>query len=365
MSDDILDIANWKIDYSFLKNVSDLYDKYNSNEYDDAYRNLYAGLCDTIIKNSKGDVEKHKDICMKLMRNLGYFSVDPNVYQLTRDHCNVLYNWIYNLINKNKITDNVINKCFEVYYDVRNVKENDKQCDYYRDIIIYDPIKITLLDIFNDNTPTIKDTLINQYKSSSTPCRKFVCKCVQIYKQMNDTYCSIPENIKKHESTCLKLSLFKDSYDTFRNIIGPLNSYIPSLDNIDDELLVKCPLEKQNKVLTPKRAENSDSISGIEKSTTARDQDRTFTDASPSPHELVDSSMKKNITTTVGALAGASSVLALLYRFTPAGRLVNPRLRRIGGRTNNNFFSNGESELLFDEFAQGNINSYNIGYEAA
>ncbi|SCO73013.1 Plasmodium vivax Vir protein, putative [Plasmodium vivax] len=81
--------------------------------------------------------------------------------------------------------------------------------------------------------------------------------------------------------------------------------------------------------------------------------------------ETVDNSMKNNITTTIGTVAGASSVLAFMYKFTPTGRLLNARLRRSGGRINNNLYANEESELLFDGFANTDINSYNIGYEAA
>ncbi|CAG9474538.1 unnamed protein product [Plasmodium vivax] len=368
MTDDILDIAKWKNNYPFLKNVSDIYDKYNSNEYDNEYKNTYDGLCYTIIdKVVYGDAKKHKDICMKLMRNLKYFSLNSKDYKISNERCNILFHWLYGFLKEDKITYDIIDKCFENYDDYSSIKKNTKmKCLYFKDDKFIEPTKITLLDIFNDNIDIIKDTLKDVNVSISNLARKYVCECVKIYKYMNDKYCDNGEGKNKnYKSTCLKLNQFKSIYNIFHSNLGELNTSVASVDDLDNEFSVKCPSAQPNMALTPEKAKNREATLGMGTIPAAGDYDAPLVEELRAPPEIVDSSMKKNITTTIGTLAGASSVLALLYRFTPAGRFVNPRLRRMGGRTNNNFYSDRESELLFDEFAQGNINTYNIGYDAA
>ncbi|KMZ99319.1 hypothetical protein PVNG_02202 [Plasmodium vivax North Korean] len=315
MTDDILDIAKWKIEYPFLSNVSEVYDKFNNNDYGDTGRNLYDGLCDSIIKNANENVEKYKDNCMKLMRNLEYFSTVQKFYQLTPERCNMLYNWIYNLIDENKITEYIVNKCFKEYTDYMDTIGHVPNCSklsYENDF--EEPKKMTLLHIFEYNMKVMIDFLKDQSDTDKIPLRKFICECVNIYKHMNDTYCPKQESNKKYKTTCLKLNLFKDSYKIFRNNISALNYYIPSLDNIDNEFSVKCPPEGPNQVINSERATFPDDTSRMGISRDAGDYNAALAEDFRTPHETDDSSMKKNITTTVGTVAGASSVLALLYK---------------------------------------------------
>ncbi|CAG9474554.1 unnamed protein product [Plasmodium vivax] len=365
MSKNITDIEYWKDDYPFLNEVWTTYNGFNKDVVDDEDKSKYSVLCKQIIEGSKGDLSIHTQICMKLMRNLGYFSLDPEYYQLSRERCNILYNWIYNLINKKKITDKVIDKCFEMYDFEMKSKRNDKKCYHYRDIKLYEPINITLLNIFNDKLSTIKTALVNEDTFISTKGRNFVCECVKIYKRLDEKYCHNGEGKREnYNSTCLKLKQFMGEYNFLRNILGDLNPYIPSLDKIDKELLAKCPETKNILQLDSGTPETSVSSSANSLPTATEGQSNLLEKGATLTSGNMESSMKKTITTTIGTFAGASSLLAFLYKFTPAGRLVNPKLRRTTGIINNNFYGEEANGMLFDGNEHNGFNSYNIGYEA-
>ncbi|CAI7724162.1 hypothetical protein PVPAM_000028900 [Plasmodium vivax] len=171
---------------------------------------------------------------------------------------------------------------------------------------------------------------------------------------MNKNYClnENPEN-EKHTSTCQKLKKFKIAYEIFHDKIGSLNAYIPSLENIESEYLTKCSPDKLNPPLE------------MSVSTTYVVPNPTLEDALPSPSEVADSSIKKNISTTIGTVAGASSILALLYKFSPARRWVDSEIGGSRRRISNNLYTDAANELMFEGLEHGNFNSYNIGYEAA
>ncbi|SCO73007.1 VIR protein [Plasmodium vivax] len=365
MSQNILDVSKWKDEYPFLKHVSEVFDKYNSNQYDGGNTHSYEGLCNSIINNVVyGDVRKHKDICMKLMRNLKYFSSNSKDYELSSDHCNILFHWLYGFLKDDKITYDLIDKCFENYDHISSVKKNfKKKCLYFKDDKFIEPTKITLLDIFNDNIPIIKTTLTNPNFSSIDRGRKYVCECVKIYKNMNESYCHNGVGKENgYNSTCLKLKNFKESYEFFYNFQGGSNFNIPSLD--DKEFSEKCPTDEQDISLRSDQVVNQDPLLGNRLDSHAGDRDRALTDGLPGTHGNEDNPMRKTITTTIGTFAGASSLLAFLYKFTPAGRLVNHKLRTTG-ITNNNFYGEEPNGMLFGGNEHNGFNSYNIGYEAA
>ncbi|KMZ96124.1 hypothetical protein PVNG_06267 [Plasmodium vivax North Korean] len=263
-----------------------------------------------------GDAELHKDTCMKLMRNLAHRSVIRQEYEIPRYHCNILFHWLYNSYNEGKITYNIIDKCFEMYDDYSKIKENaDMKCHYHKDHIFYEPTKITLLDIFNDNTDTIKGILKGVNLPMGSLGKKYICESIKIYKYMNDKYCDNGKGKNKYyESTCLKLNNFRQIYEyIYNDQVGSIFK-IPSLDNIDSECSDKPPSrgEKVSLALRP-------GVQGIPQYGEDLGEGDTDTD-DPSTGRLhgplvnEDNSMKKSITTTIGTVAGASSLLALLYK---------------------------------------------------
>ncbi|KMZ83180.1 hypothetical protein PVBG_05785 [Plasmodium vivax Brazil I] len=313
MTKQILDIEKWKTEYQFLENFWNTYNDFNEDvNVND--RNNYEVLCNNYILNEEdGDRSKNVDFCMKILRNLGYFSVEHKFYEPTLERCNMLYYWVYNSIEKNIITNKIVNKCFEAYNSHMQDKPYKQNCSKPSyDVFSVEPKEMMLLDIFEYNTQNILDILKHQSERDKIPWRKFICECVKTYELMNDQYCPKPEN-NKHESTCFKLSNFKYSYDIFRNKLGDLKFHIPSLDNIDGEFSDKCP-RGTYQVLNYHRARNPDATSRMVMSTADGNYDAPLAEGSRSSPEIVDSPLKKTITTTVGTVAGASSVLALLYK---------------------------------------------------
>ncbi|KMZ89720.1 hypothetical protein PVMG_04550 [Plasmodium vivax Mauritania I] len=226
--------------YPFLKKIWTRYNDFDKKVEDD--KNFYDNLCNFILNGPSVELSKYKDFCMKLMRNLGRFSSDPKNYELTHERCNILYNWIYNSIGKKRTTDDIVNKCFKEYTEYMVSVKNMKRC--YK--ISYDenfkePIKITLLDIFDNNTPDIINALNDANDSISIPGKKFVCECVRIYKNMYETYC-LKNRLESetNRTTCEQLDIFKESYGLFLTKLQGLDHKIPLLIDIDNELLAKC-----------------------------------------------------------------------------------------------------------------------------
>ncbi|KMZ99279.1 hypothetical protein PVNG_02162 [Plasmodium vivax North Korean] len=299
--------------YPFLKDDWTTYKDFDKNVEDD--KTSYDSLCDIILNGSSVELKKYKDFCMKLMRNLGRFSSVRKIYAPTLERCKMLNNWIYNSIEKNKITVDILNKCFIEYTSYMDKIKNYKRCFNFSNYKIYEPTKITLLDVFDNNTQIIKETLMNRDFSISAPGRKYVCECVKIYKKMNDEYCVNEEGKREdYRNTCLKLKQFKGVYNFFRDTLNGLSPSLPSMNDSDEEFMVKCPSEISNNVLTPEGAKNPEGTSEMEIFQDTEDHGRKLTDDLPVHSETVDSPMKKTITTTIGTVAGASSLLAFLYK---------------------------------------------------
>ncbi|KMZ99257.1 hypothetical protein PVNG_02140 [Plasmodium vivax North Korean] len=300
--------------YPFKNTVWDTYNEFDKDVDDhDVNKNNFYVLCNQIINNSKGDLSTHTNICMKLMRNLGVYSLDDKIYKPNYDRCNILYNWIYNLISKNIITYSVINKCFVEYNSYMNGISNDKRCYHFLYDKIYEPINITLLDIFDNNTPIIKETLMNQDESISTPCRKYVCKCVKIYDDMHQKYCMKGESgNEKYQNTCSRLNNFKDTYTLFFQNNHHLKDIIPSLDNIKNTYMPKCQKYVQEKPVQPSDAEERHTHPPLTK---PEDENRQEPKSLITPgDENKGNHMSSTVSTTIGTVAGASSILALLYK---------------------------------------------------
>ncbi|SCA81952.1 VIR protein [Plasmodium vivax] len=351
--------------YPFLKEVSTTYKEFD-NELEDYNRQIDV-ICDSyVLKDSSEDINKNRQFCKKLMRNLGYFSIDPKFYAPSYERCNILYNWIYNSINNKKITDDIINKCFNEYNSYMDSIYKPVRCSIKSyDENYKEPINITLLHIFETNMHIINNKLNGPREESKIPCLKFVCGCLKIYKSMNETYCHNGEGIQDdYRNTCFKLKKFKESYNMYLYNNSKLSAIIPSLDNIDKDLLDKCQ-EDEKRLRLDSDADETQLRYSANSLPTATEGQRIFSEEGRTiTHGNGDSSMKKTITTTIGTFAGASSLLAFLYKFTPAGRLVNPKLRRTTGIINNHFYGEEANGMLFDGNEHNQFNSYNIGYEA-
>ncbi|KMZ95746.1 hypothetical protein PVMG_05345 [Plasmodium vivax Mauritania I] len=266
------------------------------------------------MKQLSDNNEEHKVFCFKLVRNLGCYAPNTEFFDPTFERCNILYNWLYHSSQKEKITDDIIKKCFDDYIDQINKMTGAFKCsyDYYKNMYL-EPIKINILNLFDNNIQTIRQILIDRDDSKKIQCRKFVCECVKIYKHMNDTYCHNGRGKQENSSnTCSKLNDFKRSYTLLHSNGGLSNLNIPSLDYIDRDFIAKCPSDEGKITLSLHEAKTLQPLFGNGLNTVAQGPSNSLTEVTPLGNE--DNSMKKNITTTIGTVAGASSVLAFLYK---------------------------------------------------
>ncbi|KMZ99282.1 hypothetical protein PVNG_02165 [Plasmodium vivax North Korean] len=210
-----------------------------------------------ILSTFGKDRGEYNNFCSKLLKNLGHYSEKAEFYIRSHGRCNILYNWIYNSKEKHKISDQIINKCFEEYMNIGNAMRYGYKCSYdtYNRLYV-EPIKITLLDIFDDSMKTIENTLNGETREINIPCRKYICESVKIYEDMHQKYCVNGDSgNKKHENTCSRLNDFKNTYELFFQNKQDLKDKIPSLDDIKNTYMTKCKIYVQEEPVQPANSE--------------------------------------------------------------------------------------------------------------
>ncbi|SCA81818.1 Plasmodium vivax Vir protein, putative [Plasmodium vivax] len=357
MVDKITDIEKWKTNYPFLKELWNSYDNFDKTVQYEENMNKYETLCDMILNRLNNDKEEHYNFFMKLVRNLGIYIEKDYSLNFKPDRCNNLNYWIYNSIKKHNIQDNLIDQCFENYFDVMNHAIVMIKCNYHSyDKIYEDPMIAIMLNIFKTYVGDVKNALMNRDASKHMLALKFVCDCVKIYKNERFKYCSY-ENLKNHkyQKTCDKFKSFKDTYTSFLFGQSDLIKKIPSLDNIDQEYSNMCG---QFEGTTVKAIAPVASPSGEDNEDTA--------DETSSPMTVVvenrNNPISSTVSTSLGAVAGASSVLALLYKFTPGGNWLRSGIGGNRRRINSNLYEDGPNELLFEGFEGRDMSFYNTRY---
>ncbi|CAG9474546.1 unnamed protein product [Plasmodium vivax] len=380
MTEQILDFYKWIKEYPFLKDVWNTYDQLDHTVEYDTYKHNYVGVCQKIIELSHGDIKKHKNVCMKLLRNLGHYSHNLKILNFKSEDCTNLNNWVYNSMKKYDIPDKIITECFDDYKTFMGNTNNISRCSYYSyDDMYEEPMNIIILDIFQSNMNIVRKIVDSENNQTEFPMQKYICECVKIYKEMNRKYC--PKSITKSDksnNTCDMLNTFKGIYKSFLSATQHKNYNIPSLDNVEAEYLTMCTQDNSRSILT---RGGYGTVSAATSLNGGRDGDTAevspyegamdFGRDSFTPFTGVDSEnqvnpMSRTVSTAVGTVAGASSVLALLYKFSPARRWVHSGIRGNSGRMNSNLYGNEPNELLFDGFQGEDMSShntrYNIGY---
>ncbi|KMZ95763.1 hypothetical protein PVMG_05362 [Plasmodium vivax Mauritania I] len=302
--------------YSFLKKVWNTYDEFDKPVEDFRDKITYGAVCNPFIKPYGEGKEEYKNFCMKLIRNLGFYTQDPEFFNPTFARCHILYSWLYNKSNNPKIPDSIILKSFDdyIYQMGKTVKGHKCSYDLYNNTYI-EQMKINILNIFYDNMDIILGILKGQDDSQKNSCLKFVCECAKIYKDIYRSYCvNVDKNNAKHESTCLRLDQIKDTYKLYFTNQSSLNSIIPSLDNINDDYLVKCTAYMENKELASGGHARLDTLPRMRLSATDEDSKGQLEGFLPTSVGNEGNSVKKTITTTIGTVAGASTILTLLYK---------------------------------------------------
>ncbi|KMZ98972.1 hypothetical protein PVNG_03811 [Plasmodium vivax North Korean] len=246
--------------YPFLDKIWTLYDEFNESidnldhEKDDS-----VSMCKLIMGKVPGNNEWYNKLCIKLIRNLGAFSIiknnDKNKYNIER--CKNINSWLYYIIKNNEVHQGVITDIFTQSNNLMGDHNIKHQCSnyLYKDKYINPDQIIKLInleDYMNDFLSILKD---NNHKNHCL-CRKFIFDCVNIYKKMYKEYCTVPykEHINRTD-TCDKLSAFASAYMPFIFSNESIRSKIPSLDAAEKELILTCQTDIGNQVMKPVQGE--------------------------------------------------------------------------------------------------------------
>ncbi|SCA81927.1 VIR protein [Plasmodium vivax] len=376
MSDNILDIKILREEYPFLNTIWDTYNQFDKPVDGDPYKNMYEILCNHFMMQRDRNQVKHKNFCLKLVRNLGFYSLNTEFFNPSFERCNILYYWIYNSVKNQKISNDLINYCFDDYkYQMSSINRTPK-CHYHSYEDNYnDPVKMIILESFQYNMKDVRDIVSMENTQPDFRVQKYICECVKIYKEMNRENCAKSnEESEKSIKTCEKLNIFKNTYKSFLSTTEQKNYEIPSLDNVEAEYLTMCTQDKSRSKLTRQgygtvfaatslnggRDGDTDGMSSYEGAKINAED--SFTSSTDVHGENQNSPTSSTVSTVVGTVAGASSILALLYKFSPARRWVHSGIRGNSGRMNSNFYEGGPTELLIDRYEGRDMSSYNAQY---
>ncbi|CAI7724139.1 PIR protein [Plasmodium vivax] len=323
--------------YPFLNDIWEQYEEFEKPlDYNNDDKVLfYQNTCELIIRRTNKNNEKYKDFCMKLIRNLGPYSRDYKVYNPSQERCKTLHYWLYYKIGDLDFSEKFLSEIFQEAKELTSGQPLMKICDYNYNKNIKEPKNIIKLLNLQENGDICERILSREINKDYCLCEKYINECVNIYKSMNKMYCSGPTDKETNNDTCSQLRTFDTTYTSFLFKEQQLSGKIPSLTSSNNEYVGKCNIVQRVPVV----------ISSEE-------------DSSANPKKI-------SVTGTIGTMAGVSSVLALLYKITPAGSWINSKLRGSGRSINTNLYTEGASELLTEEPLLENINSYNIGYEVA
>ncbi|KMZ96125.1 hypothetical protein PVNG_02133 [Plasmodium vivax North Korean] len=276
---------------------------------------MYHTFCDLAMKKYTENIQEQSTFCLKLIRNLGCYPLVNNQYfDPKNDRCKILHYWIYNSVKNKQISNNLISDCFGDYKDHMNSISMTPNCPYHPyDDMYEEPMNMIILDIFQSNIHIIIDIVTRENYPTYLSVQQYICECVKIYKEMYNRYCpKVDAHNKKRNVTCDMLNTFKDTYKSFLSATQHKKYKIPSLDKVEADYL--------------------------------------------------NIPMSSTVSTAVGTVAGASSILALLYKFSPARRWVHSGIKGNRGRISSNLYEDVPNELLYDGFQGEDVSSYNTRY---
>ncbi|KMZ95760.1 hypothetical protein PVMG_05359 [Plasmodium vivax Mauritania I] len=287
---------------------------------------------------------------MKLARNFKKFCNINRQCKPNSERCYNLNNWLYNLIKSKNLDTEIIKDVFDSSMNKIHGPNYKNICPFYSyDEIYKEPIKIIKLNIFHTNINIIKERLLGNIDLIYCSCQEYVKELVEIYKYMKNSYCSKDKPVE-NDQTCNELDKFKLSYNQYLYNDVNIRNKIPSLEDNKPVELLGC--ESDETILDTEQPETSQVSQQHVNIPTSQDDEMNIS----------TSSMSSTVSTAVGTVAGASSILALLYKFTPGRKWIHSGF---GGRREriNNLYDAEPSELLFDGQVHGDYGPYNQRYD--
>ncbi|SCA81824.1 VIR protein [Plasmodium vivax] len=351
--------------YPFLGDISFKYIKYDMAVDYNVNKNFFDQVCYMFLKNMDKDMMRHKNFCMKLLRNLGHYTSTPFYFNPTLDDCNVLNYWIYNSVKKDNVPDEIIDKCFDDYTTNMREMHMEPKCYYHSYNNMYkEPLKAIILHIFYSNMDLVKNIIDKEDDSTDSSLQRYICECVNLYHEMNMNNChQSSDEDQKGRNICSLLSLLKAPYELFLFNNENKNYKIPSLDDNQNKYLTECQKYLEEKSLDT-TSDHHDQPIALSR-TPNRDSNLDASISLPAG-ENQSSPMSSTVPTALGTVAGASSILALLYKFSPGRNWLRSGMRGGTGRVSSNLYADQPNEVFYDGF-EGEVMSsynptYNVGY---
>ncbi|VUZ96308.1 PIR protein [Plasmodium vivax] len=343
----------------------DTYNQFESPVEGDGKKYMYEIVCNLIMKELEANEDKNNNFCLKLVRNLGFYTPHTQFFDPRGDRCMILQYWVYNSEKNQQIPKNIITGCFNDYKSQMSGSGNKPKCDYYPYEGNYkEPINIIILDIFQNNMEIVKDIVATVSDKINIGLQNYICECVKIYKEMDEKYCRNKGEEQKRDLTCSMLDAVKRTYESYLPVAQHEHYKIPSLGDVEKKYTDICSRTELQVPLNAPRLNEESALSSFSENRNGQG------DESSSPKPFMDenpgSSMTRTVSTAVGTMAGASSVLALLYKFTPGRNWIRSGIRGSRGRISNNLHAEQPNELFYDGF-EGEVMSshnptYNVGY---
>ncbi|KMZ83172.1 hypothetical protein PVBG_05777 [Plasmodium vivax Brazil I] len=305
----------YNYNYTFLEEFWNTYNEFDNSVDSDENKYNYESVCKLLMDKLGEDKEEHKKFCMKLVRNLGCYPLVGNHYfDPKNDRCMILQYWIYNSVKNQQVSNKLIAGCFDDYKGHMKYTTISPKCDYFpfEDNYI-EPMSMIILKIFQHYMKTVNDMLNRESNTLNPKLKNYICECVNIYNEMNKKYC--PNKVQGSILTCSMLEAVKKTYEAYIPAIHYKRYQIPSLDNVEEEYKDKC-LSSKLEVPPSALMDNAERASSSSLTVDIDEKQDYYSSPRPVIDENNGSSMSRTVSTAVGTMAGASSIVALLYKVT-------------------------------------------------
>ncbi|GAB69952.1 hypothetical protein PCYB_007010 [Plasmodium cynomolgi strain B] len=128
---------------------------------------------------------------------------------------------------------------------------NDKlfktSCPYFNfNEKIHKPTELMKLRIFNANADTFQSMLKDINKSDECSLKRYVYKCIEVYREINSAYCSGGDDMKEeNRNSCDIIRQFNNLYTFYIfNKEGILHNFPELSSNTPTNIIVGCPSEE-------------------------------------------------------------------------------------------------------------------------
>ncbi|CAG9474569.1 unnamed protein product [Plasmodium vivax] len=361
MAELTVDTKEFNKDYPFLDKIWNLYEEFNKTiDNKDHHKSNYVEMCKVILEQVDNKKERYKDLCIKLIRNLGPFDFKNNEDKYNSERCKNINSWLYYVTKDYNVPQHVITYIFNQSNNIIGEENKEHYCinSFYKDIYNNpdDIIKLINLEVYKYD---ILNILKNNKDNNHCSCRKFIVECSNIYEKVNNINCTgLTGDDSKKSNTCSKLQGFNTFYKTNISTNVELQQKLPSLYDAEKEHITICPSDIGKQKQELKAVQRQERGSGLGQEAQSKD--------SMDSAQQSGSTIPLNGTALVGTRIGIPPFLALMYKFTPVGtwfRSQNPKSTDVF----QNLYEAMEKEFYNPRHENAIMNSsqarYNVAYE--